>query len=293
MTKPPEVARLSPAGARLLDSAVQLGSLLAEGNLSATCRFAKDIERALRPPLSLSQIDELIELVELAFIDEPGEPTVLNTLHEMRAEQLVSSLSDPTGAAQELDQPFGVQPELASSPVGEAGERPWTAERVEAETMRSTENGISFETTDRGFKHYEPIASNRGDEVLVYESSAADDAYLWLAVGGCEAHLSVANVERLIDTLRAAIDNHYQSPAPSPVGETRAAWATPSIAAAEFERVVTWLCAQETDLVIGGAMSLVDDYVEDFGIAADLVAGDPDLAAGESRPVEQEGGGDA
>lgn len=72
-----------------------------------------------------------------------------------------------------------------------------------------------FEIADRGFKHYEPIVSNSGDEVRVYESSAADAPYLWLRVNEATAHLRLADVERLIASLKAGIANHYQQPAPS------------------------------------------------------------------------------
>jgi hypothetical protein len=76
---------------------------------------------------------------------------------------------------------------------------------------------IEFETGDRGFKHYAPINTTYGHRIKVYESSAADAAHLWVEVDptdavryeGC-AHLTVEQAETLIETLRAAIDGHYQ-----------------------------------------------------------------------------------
>jgi hypothetical protein len=80
---------------------------------------------------------------------------------------------------------------------------------------------IEFETGDRGFKHYAPIDTTYGHRIKVSESSSADAAHLWLAVDptnavmyrkGTEtrAHLTVEQAETLIETLRAAIDGHYQ-----------------------------------------------------------------------------------
>lgn len=75
----------------------------------------------------------------------------------------------------------------------------------------------------RGFKHYEPIETDYGDVVKVYESSAAGDPHLWLAIDATRrtpppsgdspeltAHLDVEGTKRLIATLQAGLANHYQ-----------------------------------------------------------------------------------
>lgn len=78
-----------------------------------------------------------------------------------------------------------------------------------------------FTTSERGFKHYEPIASTYGDQVRVYESSAADSPHLWVALDSSRsqlanadaapaAHLDVEAVEALIATLQVGLANHYQ-----------------------------------------------------------------------------------
>jgi hypothetical protein len=69
---------------------------------------------------------------------------------------------------------------------------------------------VPFTTSSRGFKHYELITSNSGDTVQVYESSAADAPYVWLASNGEPVHLRLEDAERLIATLQAALANHYQ-----------------------------------------------------------------------------------
>jgi hypothetical protein len=87
MANAPETARLTPAGERLLDMAVRLSPLLAKGNLPATLRYAKEIEHALRPPLSRSQIDWLIGVVEwTSHPTEQPRAGVLATLRALRAE---------------------------------------------------------------------------------------------------------------------------------------------------------------------------------------------------------------
>lgn len=84
----------------------------------------------------------------------------------------------------------------------------------------SVQSNIPFEVTDRGFKHYKPIATHYGHVVRVYESSKAFSPCLWLSVDGSEAitdpkeqvkaHMTLAQAERLRDTLDAAISQHYQ-----------------------------------------------------------------------------------
>lgn len=66
MAEVPEIVRLSPEGKYLLDLGVQLGPLLAEGNVAATCKFAKEIEHACRPSFSLSQKNWLERAVEFS-----------------------------------------------------------------------------------------------------------------------------------------------------------------------------------------------------------------------------------
>lgn len=81
--------------------------------------------------------------------------------------------------------------------------------------------------SDRGFKHYMPIKGSvinaltdevveDGSLVRVYESSAAFEPYVWLAVGGREgespahAHLSMSAITVLIKQLQHVQANHYQ-----------------------------------------------------------------------------------
>jgi hypothetical protein len=40
-----------------------------------------------------------------------------------------------------------------------------------------------YEITDRGFVHWTPVTTTYGHEVRVYESSAAEQACMWLALG--------------------------------------------------------------------------------------------------------------
>jgi len=85
---------------------------------------------------------------------------------------------------------------------------------------RSAREEVAFERSRRGFKHYAPIPALGGHNVKVYESSSAEEPRLWLAVepvpgfdaddGDATAHLTLAAVDALIDTLVAARDNHYQ-----------------------------------------------------------------------------------
>lgn len=71
--------------------------------------------------------------------------------------------------------------------------------------------------TDRGFVHLPPIeGSYPGDNVRVYESSAATEAFIWVRakqaghVGEAAVHLGLAEAAQLRDQLAWMIDNHYQ-----------------------------------------------------------------------------------
>jgi hypothetical protein len=65
----------------------------------------------------------------------------------------------------------------------------------------------------------EPINPNRGGEVRVYESSAADGPHIWLNVkepadpvlGEAHAHLTLEQAKLLRDQLDYLIGNHYQT----------------------------------------------------------------------------------
>ena len=41
----------------------------------------------------------------------------------------------------------------------------------------------AYEVTERGFIHWSPVPTTYGHEVSVYESSAAEEACMWLALG--------------------------------------------------------------------------------------------------------------
>lgn len=83
---------------------------------------------------------------------------------------------------------------------------------------------MSFKTTDRGFKHYEPIKTDYGHEIRVYESSAATRPCIWLSVelteeeshgsgiAPCEAraHMTIEQAEMVRNAIDAAIKDHYQ-----------------------------------------------------------------------------------
>ena len=54
----------------------------------------------------------------------------------------------------------------------------------------------AYEVTERGFIHWSPVPTTYGHEVSVYESSAAEQACMWLAHGtGIPAALWL-NLER-------------------------------------------------------------------------------------------------
>jgi hypothetical protein len=79
---------------------------------------------------------------------------------------------------------------------------------------------IPYETSDRGFRYYEPVEATYGEKVSVYESSTAMSPHIWIAIeaddstagqqGHLMANLAVETAEVLIATLRQAIDDHYQ-----------------------------------------------------------------------------------
>ena len=87
---------------------------------------------------------------------------------------------------------------------------------------QSQHDPTAFEMTDRGFKHFTPIATDYGHVVRVYESSAAESPHLWLAIDATDsalrgdkgiqtaAHLSLEQAEALRDSLTVAIATHYQ-----------------------------------------------------------------------------------
>lgn len=73
---------------------------------------------------------------------------------------------------------------------------------------------MSAELSDRGFKHWPSVWSRRGEEVRIYESSAAEEPHLWLAVYSGDqhgtAHLTLDQALIVADLLTAAVQNHYQ-----------------------------------------------------------------------------------
>ena len=87
------------------------------------------------------------------------------------------------------------------------------------------------QTSDRGFRHFEPIVGSTIDAltgdtvptrqtVRVYESSAAMGPHIWLAVEDADvtkpgkgyAHLNLDAATRLRDQLTWMIEHHYQLP---------------------------------------------------------------------------------
>jgi len=68
--------------------------------------------------------------------------------------------------------------------------------------------------SNRGFQGFEPIPSSPtgySGSVRVYESSAASDPYIWLAVDESRVHLTLADARRLRDQIDYLISNHYQA----------------------------------------------------------------------------------
>lgn len=97
-------------------------------------------------------------------------------------------------------------------------------------------------TTDRGFKHLEPIEGDYGGHVKVYESSSAEQPKLWLQIaepndinawcagdqsGGTHdatIHLTADNAWQLKEQLEWALEHHYHGDArPDPEEAARAA----------------------------------------------------------------------
>ena len=66
--------------------------------------------------------------------------------------------------------------------------------------------------TDRGFAIYEKITDNRGSEIRVQKSSAADDDYVWIFAkrGGYDdsPHLNVEQAKLIRDALDEFIKDH-------------------------------------------------------------------------------------
>lgn len=77
--------------------------------------------------------------------------------------------------------------------------------------------------SSRGFKHMDPITTERLETVRVYESSSAEGPHLWLNVeiapespykkepGKSHAHMTIPQAEQLRDQLDYLIHNHYQT----------------------------------------------------------------------------------
>ncbi len=90
---------------------------------------------------------------------------------------------------------------------------------------------LTPQVSDRGFKSYEAIQTDRAQEVRVFESSAAEAPHLWLNVTGdgfpeetprpcggtthgvartsVSAHLTLEQAAAVRDVLNAAIAGHY------------------------------------------------------------------------------------
>lgn len=86
------------------------------------------------------------------------------------------------------------------------------------------------EVSNRGFKHHEPVPSEYGGNVRVYESSAASAPHIWVNVEcpvnmndprgpakDASAHLTLDNAILLRDQLTHLIENHYQTSVTPPV----------------------------------------------------------------------------
>ncbi len=85
---------------------------------------------------------------------------------------------------------------------------------------------LNVTTSDRGFDSMDPIPSEYGGEVRVYESSAAFVPHIWLRATApvnlnepngpsheVPIHLTAENAWRLADQLRYLVENHYQGDA--------------------------------------------------------------------------------
>lgn len=82
---------------------------------------------------------------------------------------------------------------------------------------------VEASTSERGFKRHDPIPSEYGGSVRVFESSAAMGPHIWVSVESNQtlgdertpiiksvAHITLENAELLRDQLTNLIDNHYQ-----------------------------------------------------------------------------------
>lgn len=80
-----------------------------------------------------------------------------------------------------------------------------------------------YTSSDRGFKHLEPVPSTYAGRVRVYESSAADGPHLWLAITqpvdlneptgpelSTRAHLTAGSAEEVALQLLWLLEHHYQ-----------------------------------------------------------------------------------
>lgn len=80
-----------------------------------------------------------------------------------------------------------------------------------------------FTVSDRGFTHMDPVLSDYGGHVRVYESSAAMHPHIWLTVTSpvdlnhpegemkaAVAHLRLEDAVTLAEQLLYLIVNHYQ-----------------------------------------------------------------------------------
>lgn len=78
-----------------------------------------------------------------------------------------------------------------------------------------------FETTDRGFKHYTPVVTGYGHAVRIYESSAASEPHVWMAINGglsavgekpgeAHVHMTFEQTDEVVVRLMACKANHYQ-----------------------------------------------------------------------------------
>lgn len=62
----------------------------------------------------------------------------------------------------------------------------------------------------RGFNSMPTLVTAYGEKVRLYESSAADGPHVWLAVNDASAHMTLAQLQKLIDQAQWLIANHYQ-----------------------------------------------------------------------------------
>lgn len=90
-------------------------------------------------------------------------------------------------------------------------------EDIRARATAQLPEHLRLTETDRGLQHAPTITTSRGQTVRVYESSAAEDPCLWLAVGAHDselfAHLSAEQAWKLADQIRHLVQHHYQGDA--------------------------------------------------------------------------------